>query len=49
MVYRIAIAFFSVWLLGVITSYTFNGYIHILLAVALVVLIVRVVNGVSLT
>lgn len=33
------------WLLGLITSYTFGGLIHILLVVALVVLIIRLIQG----
>jgi len=33
------------WLLGMVTSYTLYGYIHILLVVALVVLLIRVIQG----
>jgi hypothetical protein len=37
------------WLLGMITSYTMSGFIHILLVVALVVVLVRVIQGRRLT
>jgi len=33
------------WLLGFITSYTMGGFIHILLVIALVVIVVRVIQG----
>jgi len=33
------------WLLGMVTSYTMGGFIHILLVVAVIILIVRLVSG----
>ncbi len=33
------------WLLGMISSYTLGGYIHLLLIVAIVVLLIRVIQG----
>ena len=33
------------WLLGLITSYTLGGFLHILLVVAIVLLIIRLVSG----
>jgi hypothetical protein len=33
------------WLLGVVTSYTLGGLIHILLVVAIVVVLIRVIQG----
>jgi hypothetical protein len=33
------------WLLGVVTSYTLSGFIHILLVVALAVVLIRVIQG----
>ena len=33
------------WLLGMVSSYTLGGYIHILLIVALVVVVIRVIQG----
>lgn len=36
------------WLLGFITSYTFGGLIHILLVIAIIVIIIRLVQGRSI-
>jgi hypothetical protein len=33
------------WLLGMLTSYTLSGFIHILLVVALIVVLVRIIQG----
>jgi hypothetical protein len=33
------------WLLGLVTSYTLGGFIHILLVVAIVVILIRVIQG----
>ena len=33
------------WLLGLVTSYTLGGFIHILLVIAIVVILIRVING----
>ena len=33
------------WLLGLVTSYTLGGFIHVLLVIALVVLVLRLVRG----
>ena len=33
------------WLLGLMTSYTFGGLIHILLVVAVVVVLIRIIQG----
>ena len=33
------------WLLGVVTSYTLGGFIHILLVVAIVVVVLRIIQG----
>jgi F0F1-type ATP synthase assembly protein I len=41
----IAIVLLAVWLLGVVTSYTMGGLIHVLPVIALVVLIFRVVRS----
>lgn len=49
MLYFLAFMFMALWLLGLMTSYTFGGFIHILIVLALVVLIVRIVSGKSLT
>ena len=33
------------WLLGMVTNYTMNGFIHILLVVAIVVMLIRLIQG----
>lgn len=41
----IFILLLALWLLGLISSYALGGYIHILLVVAIVVLLIRVIQG----
>jgi uncharacterized membrane protein YtjA (UPF0391 family) len=45
MLWTIAILAAVLWLLGLLTSSTFGGLIHILLVVALIVLVVQLVQG----
>jgi hypothetical protein len=45
MLETIAIALVLLWLLGLMSSYTLGGFIHILLVIALVVILVRVIQG----
>jgi hypothetical protein len=45
MLWTLAIIFLLLWLLGLLTSYTLGGVIHILLVVALVVVIIRLFQG----
>lgn len=45
MLYTIAVIFLVLWLLGLVTSYTLGGFIHILLVVAIVVVLLRVISG----
>ncbi len=45
MLYTIALILIIAWLLGLVSSYTMGGFIHILLVVALVVILVRVIQG----
>lgn len=45
MLWTLAIVFLLLWLLGLITSYTLGGFIHILLVVALIVIILRLFRG----
>jgi len=40
----IAVVMLILWLLGLITSYTMGGFIHILLVIAIVVFLLRVIN-----
>ena len=41
----LAIILIILWLLGFITSYTFGGLLHLLLIIALVVIVVRLIQG----
>jgi len=45
MLETIAIALVLLWLLGLMSSYTLGGFIHLLLVIALVVILVRVIQG----
>jgi hypothetical protein len=45
MLWTIFVILLVMWLLGLVSSYTLGGYIHILLLVAIVVLLIRVVQG----
>jgi hypothetical protein len=45
MLYTIAIILIILWLLGLITSYTMGGFIHILIVVAIVIVLLRVIRG----
>ena len=45
MLWTIAIIILALWLTGLLTSYTFGGAIHILVVVAVVVVIIRLVQG----
>ena len=45
MLWTIAVIMLVLWLLGLITSYTMGGFIHILLVIAIVVVLMRVIQG----
>lgn len=45
MLYTIAIILIILWFLGLVTSYTMGGLIHILLVCAIIVVLVRVIQG----
>ncbi|MDO9449839.1 MAG: lmo0937 family membrane protein [Rugosibacter sp.] len=45
MLYTIAVVLLILWLLGLVTSYTVGGFIHILLVIAIVVILLRVISG----
>ena len=44
MLYTIAVIMLILWLLGLVTSYTMGGFIHILLVIAIVMVLLRVIN-----
>lgn len=41
----IAIILIILWLLGLVTSYTMGGFIHVLLVIAVIVFLIRVIQG----
>ena len=41
----IAVILLGLWLLGFVSSYTMGGFIHILLVIAIVVILVRIIQG----
>jgi len=45
MLYTIAVVLLILWLLGLVTSYTMGGFIHILLVVAVVMVLVNLISG----
>ncbi len=45
MLYTIAVILIVLWLLGIVTSYTMGGFVHILLVIAVVVVLLRVIRG----
>ncbi|MEY3580082.1 MAG: hypothetical protein RI984_1186 [Pseudomonadota bacterium] len=45
MLQTVAIVLFVLWLLGLVSSYTLGGFIHILLVIAIIILLVRVIQG----
>ena len=45
MLYTLAVVLILLWLLGLVTSYTLGGFIHILIVIALVMILVRVITG----
>jgi hypothetical protein len=45
MLETIAVILIVLWALGLVTAYTLGGFIHILLVLAIVVVLIRVING----
>ena len=45
MLYTIAVVLLILWVLGLVTSYTIGGFIHILLVVAIVMILVNLISG----
>jgi hypothetical protein len=45
MLYTIAIVLVVLWLLGLVTSYTMGGFLHILLVLAVIMILVQVIQG----
>lgn len=45
MLYTIAVVLIILWLLGLVSSYTMGGLIHVLLVIAIIVILLRVISG----
>jgi len=45
LLWTLAVTLLVLWLLGLVTSYTLGGFIHLLLVVALIVVLIRVIQG----
>jgi Family of unknown function (DUF5670) len=45
MLWTIAVVLVILWLLGLVSSYTMGGFIHILLVIAVVMILIRVIGG----
>jgi Family of unknown function (DUF5670) len=45
MLYTVAAVLIALWLVGLLTSYTVGGFIHILLVIAVIVVLVRIIQG----
>jgi hypothetical protein len=45
MLWTIAVVLLALWLLGLVTSYTMGGLIHVLLVIAVVVVLIRIIQG----
>jgi hypothetical protein len=45
MLWTIAVVLIVLWLLGLVTSYTMGGLIHVLLVIAIIMILVNVIGG----
>ena len=45
LLWTIAVILLVLWLLGLVTSYTLGGFVHILLVLAIIVVLIRVLQG----
>lgn len=45
MLWTIFVVLLILWFLGIVTSYTLYGYIHVLLVIAIAVLLIRLIQG----
>jgi hypothetical protein len=45
MLWTVAVVLFVLWVLGLVSAYTLGGFIHILLALAVIVILIRVIQG----
>ena len=45
MLWTIAVIMIVLWLLGIVTSYTMGGFVHVLLVIAIVMVLVNIIQG----
>ena len=45
MLWTIAVILLVLWLLGLVTSYTLGGFIHVLLVIAVIIVLIRLFSG----
>jgi len=45
MLYTLAVVMIALWLLGLVTSYTMGGLLHVLLVIAIIMVLVNVISG----
>ena len=45
MLYTLAVILVILWILGLVSSYTIGGFIHVLLVIAIIVIVLRVISG----
>ncbi len=45
MLWSIAVVLLILWVLGLVTSYTMGGFIHLLLVIAVIVVLIRIIQG----
>lgn len=45
MIWTIALVLIALWLLGLVSAYTMGGFIHVLLVVAVIMILVRLIEG----
>ena len=45
LLWTLAVVLLILWLLGLVTAYTLGGFIHVLLVVAIIVILIRVIQG----
>jgi len=45
LLWTIAVILIILWLLGLVTSYTLGGFVHILLVIAIIVILIRLIQG----
>jgi len=45
MLWTIAVILIVLWILGLVTSFTLNGFIHVLIVLAIIVIVIKLLQG----